>query len=46
MGGAADSFPPHITQCGQFCWPLEWIEEGKVLTSVGMNPYISDVLGQ
>lgn len=31
MGGAVNSFPPPVTQCSQFCCPLEWREkEGKV----------------
>lgn len=39
MGGAVDSFPPHITQCGQFCCPLKWREkEGKVLALSGYEP--------
>lgn len=39
MGGAVDSFPPHITQCGQFCCPLKWSEkEGKVLALSGYEP--------
>lgn len=39
MGGAADSFPPHITQCSQFCCLLKWREkEGKVLVLSGYEP--------
>lgn len=38
MGGAVDSFPPHITQCSQFCCLLKWREEGKVLALSGYGP--------
>lgn len=39
MGGAVDFFPPHITQCTQFCCPLKWREkEGKVLSLSGYEP--------
>lgn len=39
MGGAVDSFPPHITQCSQFCCLLKWREkEGKVLALSGYEP--------
>ncbi|KAI4821027.1 hypothetical protein KUCAC02_028979, partial [Chaenocephalus aceratus] len=42
MGGAVDSFPPHITQCSQFCCLLKWREkEGKVLALRGPPPLFS-----